>query len=540
MSGMKLDFFNKLPYFAISVFAGWAILTGSCIRSANAQVFPLTVSSDNRRLVDQNNQTFLINGDVAGGLMVSLTKEKVEIYLENRRRKGMNAMLLDLLVTYWAGPANVYGDKPFTTPNDFSTPNDAYFDHIAWVVAKAEEKGILVVLTPCYLGFLCGEQGWCQQMVANGTAKCRAYGRYIGKRFSEFKNIMWMHGGDAEAGEAIEELRAIVEGIKEADRTSLHTAHCGRHHSALDCYDEPWLDVNTTYSDCDSAASETFEDYNRQRIMPFFFAEGTYEGEGASEECLRSQAYWSILGGSIGHFLGNNPLIFFGDGWEEAMESAGAQSMMHMGALFRSRAWSLLEPDYSHESILSGFGNPDNSNYVGAARTSDGKTIIAYMPAKRKLNVDLTRISGAQAKAWWFNPGTGVATLIGNFPAAGEMEFTPGASGDWVLVIDDADAGLPPPGSSDEPMPGEFELDQNYPNPFNSRTTLSYALAESAFVSLKVFDVSGAEITSLVEETQPAGYHSISFDATNLSSGIYFYQLRVDGQVFTKKMLLFK
>jgi hypothetical protein len=55
-----------------------------------------------------------------------------------------------------------------------------------------------------------------------------------------------------------------------------------------------------------------------------------------------------------------------------------------------------------------------------------------------------------------------------------------------------------------------------------------------------VFDVSGVEITTLVEKNQSAGHHSISFDAANLSSGVYFYQLRVDGRVFTKKMLLFK
>jgi hypothetical protein len=91
----------------------------------------------------------------------------------------------------------------------------------------------------------------------------------------------------------------------------------------------------------------------------------------------------------------------------------------------------------------------------------------------------------------------------------------------------------------------EFSLAQNYPNPFNPTTTLSFSLAVDSKVSLKIFDVLGQEIMTLLNETKSAGKHNISFDASTLNSGVYFYRIDatgVDGQKFTdaKKMILNK
>ena len=86
----------------------------------------------------------------------------------------------------------------------------------------------------------------------------------------------------------------------------------------------------------------------------------------------------------------------------------------------------------------------------------------------------------------------------------------------------------------------EFKLEQNYPNPFNPATIISYSVAENSFISLKVYDVLGDEITELVSEVKEPGNYSVSFDASNLSSGIYFYTLKANGYSLTKKMLLAK
>ena len=89
-------------------------------------------------------------------------------------------------------------------------------------------------------------------------------------------------------------------------------------------------------------------------------------------------------------------------------------------------------------------------------------------------------------------------------------------------------------------FPKEFALYQNYPNPFNPGTTISFHLPQSNFVTLQVYDVLGVEIMTLVNEEKPAGSYEVEFDCTGLSSGIYFYQLKTEGYVETKKMILLR
>jgi len=88
--------------------------------------------------------------------------------------------------------------------------------------------------------------------------------------------------------------------------------------------------------------------------------------------------------------------------------------------------------------------------------------------------------------------------------------------------------------------PNEFKLNQNYPNPFNPNTSIQYAIASRQFVQLKVYDVLGNEIATLVNEEKPAGMYNVQFTMNNVSSGIYFYQLRAGDFLETKKMILIK
>ena len=86
----------------------------------------------------------------------------------------------------------------------------------------------------------------------------------------------------------------------------------------------------------------------------------------------------------------------------------------------------------------------------------------------------------------------------------------------------------------------EFNLEQNYPNPFNPSTTISYQLPATRYVNLKVFDILGNEIATLINEEKPAGSYEVKFDASKLSSGIYFYTLYAGDFIETRKMLLLK
>jgi hypothetical protein len=81
---------------------------------------------------------------------------------------------------------------------------------------------------------------------------------------------------------------------------------------------------------------------------------------------------------------------------------------------------------------------------------------------------------------------------------------------------------------------------QNYPNPFNPTTTISYRLPTAGFVTLKVFDVLGREVATLVNEVNAPGEHVVQLEANNLSSGVYYYRLSAGSSIQTKKMILIR
>ena len=89
-------------------------------------------------------------------------------------------------------------------------------------------------------------------------------------------------------------------------------------------------------------------------------------------------------------------------------------------------------------------------------------------------------------------------------------------------------------------LPTEFALEQNYPNPFNPTTTFRYSIPTQSKVVVKVYDILGKEIATLMDEEKSVGTYEITWNATNLPSGVYFYQLKAGNFIETKKMILLK
>ncbi len=95
-------------------------------------------------------------------------------------------------------------------------------------------------------------------------------------------------------------------------------------------------------------------------------------------------------------------------------------------------------------------------------------------------------------------------------------------------------------GSAQNEIPESYSLEQNYPNPFNPSTTIKFSIPQDGMVSLKVYNILGAEVASLVDEVKSVGTYNVRFDASNLASGIYLYKLVTPNFIQTKKMLLVK
>jgi len=412
--------------------------------------FPLHVEAGKRYLIDAQGQPFFVHGDSAWSLMVQLTREEVEQYLENRRLKGFNTILVELIEKAYSAnpPYNRYGEAPFTVAGDFSTPNEAYFAHAEYVIARAAAKGMLVMLAPAYLG-CCGD-GWSSEMSSNGEAKLRAYGQYLASRFRAHDNVLWVHGGDANPPDKTL-LRAIANGIRDVETKWLQTFHGSRGTAALEFLGtaESWLTVNDIYTDGTTVIAEAFGEYARS-TMPFFLIEAWYEESEQDSGLVRNQAYQAVLSGAMGHLYGNSPVWHFnapswsnpsGLTWQQALDSTGARTLSHLRALFDASAWWTLEPDVSNTLLTSGIQS--GAARAPAARATDGSFALIYMPNLRTLTVNLARLSGPNVRARWYDPTTGNhAAIAGSpFPAGGSRTFTPsgnnaGGYGDWVLVLD--------------------------------------------------------------------------------------------------------
>ena len=414
--------------------------------------YPIRVSDDRRHLIDRDGAPFIIHGDTPWSLITGVTKEQADRYLADRAAKGFNSIIVNLIEHKFNGPATRDGLLPFADADDWTTTVDAYFDHAEWVVARAAHHGLQVFLAPIYLGYPteADDEGWYHEALANGVERCLAYGRYVGRRFCPYDNLVWLMGGDRNPGEARPHVDAVARGIREHDGgRHLFTAHTQPEHSpAVEYAAGGWLTLNATYT-YGIVHRKLIEDYNRQPAMPFFLIESTYEGEhNASAVQIRRQAYWALLCGGCGHFYGNYPAWGLYPGWEAALNARGALDMARLKALVDSRPWHALVPDLEHAAVVAGLGEFRGRDYCAAARAADGTLIVAYMPTARAITVDLGQLSGPAWVAWWFNPDGDVRPGTGEATPANQtqrhvtrfIEFVPPGEGDWVLIIDDAAA----------------------------------------------------------------------------------------------------
>ena len=415
-------------------------------------VFPLQVQAGNRYLVDAAGKPFLIQGDSPWSLIVQLTLEQVDQYLDDRRARGFNTLLINLIEHAFANnaPKNVYGQGPFVTPGDYGTPNEQYFAHADSVIRRAGEKGFLVLLVPSYLGYDGGSQGWYQEMATNGAGKLREYGRFLGRRYAGFSNIMWTHGGDYNPpNKAL--VREIAAGIREFDTRALNSAHCAPETAAADYWSgESWLQVNNVYT-YDAVYSAALAQYARPGQMPFFFLEGRYENEAnqGTEQRVRVQAYQALLSGAMGQVFGNNPIWHFnGPGlystsltWQQALGGRGSQSMTHVGSLFAPRTWWTLQPDADNTMLTAGLSS--GLDRAVAARAADRSYAIAYTPSVRTITVNLGQLTGPRVNARWYDPASGsYSAIVGSpFSASSSQTFRPAGNnssnyGDWALLLE--------------------------------------------------------------------------------------------------------
>lgn len=413
---------------------------------------------------------FLWIGDTAWELFYRLQAKAqdghdLDEYLADRAQRGftvVQAVLVDELDYSRGLGCAQNGATPFHDL-DPQCPVEAYWEWVDHVVSRAEDHGIYLVLLPVW-GNWVNEQNLFEQ----GSAL--AYGRFLGKRYRRRPNVIWMLGGDRTVDATQRVIwRAIAEGIgDDVGSSQLITFHPhGGRSSSETFHQEEWLSFNTYQSGHDFDAPTAWRlattDGHAQPTKPTLNSEPGYEGipvrfwqtsgnPRLTDHDVRKDAYRSLFAGSFGHTYGHSSIwqmLRPGDApvagadpavpWYAALHTPGAKQMSHVSRLITSRPadrW----PDEA--LVVEGVGS--GPERLGTTRGRN--YAFVYFPGRMERRIRMAALGGTSIRCHWFDPRTGLAHNAGVFSAHGVRSFVTPDGGDWVLVLDNKEAGYAPPG----------------------------------------------------------------------------------------------
>ena len=438
---------------------------------AGATPYPARVSDNRRFLIDQHGKPFFYLGDTAWELFHRLDRDDADLYLKDRAAKRFTVIQAVVLAEFGGlVEPNAYGKLPLVG-NDPTKPVEAYFEHVDFVVTRAERLGLVVGMLPTW-----GDKWnkkWGQGPEIFTPDNAAAFGEFVGRRYRD-KPVVWVLGGDrpVETDRQRAVIRALASGLKKGDGGKhLMTFHPNGGRSSAEWFQgEDWLAFDMLQSghgydhpNYDRIAA----DYARTPTKPCLDGEPGYEDHPAEFDAkngyldaaeARKFAYWSLFAGACGHTYGchdvwqflspkRSPVTAARTPWKTAKDLPGAGQMQHARALIESRPVLTRVPDQSLLASDPGKG-PD---HVQATRAEDGGYAFVYSASGRAFTLNLDKLSGRTLRAAWFDPRDGTSKPIGTFPREGKKEFTPPSSGrgnDWVLVLDDEAKNFPAPGAA--------------------------------------------------------------------------------------------
>jgi hypothetical protein len=455
-------------------------LAGLLLQTDTIHSQSLKVSDNQRLLVHSDGTPFFWLGDTAWELFHRLDREEADYYLQNRADLGFT-VIQGVVLAEENGliDPNPYGEVPLIE-KDPAQPNEAYFEHVDYIINRANELGMFVAVLPTW-----GDKWnkkWGQGPVVLDPDNARVFGDFLGNRYKDFPNIIWVVGGDRPIEEDVHsEINiAMAEGLRAGDNgTHLIAFHpVGGQGSAQYFHDEVWLDFNMRQTGHTIRYTGRYDqvlyDYNREPVKPVIDAEPIYEdhplefrredlGHSTAAD-VRRPMYWNLFNGGFGHTYGHHSVWqMWQEGhrpvkhplmpWYEAIYQPGAAQMQYGRRLMESRPFLTRIPDESiivpHPVASSAVPGAGEYRFT-ATRDQDGTYAMIYAPVGRDFEVRMDVINGDEIIAWWYNPRTGEADRIGTFSSTSSRVFTPPTSGeklDWILVLDDASQNYPAPGS---------------------------------------------------------------------------------------------
>lgn len=434
----------------------------------------LTVSQNQRFLQHENGVPFFWLGETGWLLPERTDRAEAAYYLEKVREAGYNVVqvqVIDGVPAY-----NHYGQMSNVDGWNFANIDKkgvyGYWDHMDYIVKKAESEGI-------YIGMVCIWGGLVKdgKLTKEDAVK---YGTFLANRYKDAPNIIWFMGGDIQGDINTEVWNTLATTIKSIDKNHIMTYHPrGRYTSAKWFSKAPWMDFHTFQSghrrygqrmgNKDYPIPDNTEEDNwmyvdstwaYKPIKPVLDAEPSYEDipmglHDANEprwlDCdVRRYAYWSVFAGSCGHTYGHNAIMQFlkpgyptsyGDAgdvktWYQALKDPGFSQMQYLKRLMLAFPYFDRVPD---QSIIAE-ENGQKYNRLIATRGKDYMMVYNY--TGRVMKIDLRKISGKMKALYWMDAKTGGLLYLGDVSSKIQTvrpEITEAGVNDGVFIAFDAD-----------------------------------------------------------------------------------------------------
>ena len=383
---------------------------------------PIRIGPNHRYFVDASGDPFFWLGDTAWPLFTLYTKEEAEQYLTNRAQKGFT--VIQCVVTWgapnpavsWSGTGpspNCYGEVPWLDGSP-ERPNPRYFEHVDYLVDYANQQGLVLGLLPTWGHNVCDTR-----VLNEGNAY--AYGHWVGSRYRDAPNLIWVNGGDREATGFEPVFRELARGLREGDGGAhIMTYHpCGWRSSSYYFQNEDWLDFHIieTWTAWPSVHPAMTSDLLLVPPRPVVLGEGAYEDGPEypmgpiTPAIIRRQAWWTHTAGGF-YTNGQYHMWRVDPGWTGYFDSPGANQMTTFRQIANSRPWWNMVADQG--IYASGVSSERTLNT--AMRTLDRTCALLYLSTQCRFVLYMDRFAAQQMKATWVNPQTGEEQDGGTYP----------------------------------------------------------------------------------------------------------------------------
>ncbi|WP_086539701.1 glycoside hydrolase family 140 protein [Algoriphagus antarcticus] len=431
---------------------------------------PIQIHENQRYFTNAEGEPFFWMADTAWELFHRLDLEESKIYLDKRASQGFNVVqAVALSELDGLNDPNANGDTPFLD-DQYSKPNEAYWKHVDAVLNLAKARNIHIALLPTW-GDKLNKSSWGTGPEIFNSKSAYDFGKWIGKRYSNQQNIIWVLGGDRNPRKDtndIEVWNRMAKGIQETQipankqLMTFHPQPTEPGGSSNWFHQESWMDFNmhqTGHCPNQPTYQKIAHDLALTPKKPTVDGEPMYEehpkcfdakNQGYSEATdIRKIMYWNVFAGAAGQTYGDHAVWQMYDldkapinaplkPWNLSLDLEVANQVKHLKNLILEFPFFTRIP--AQELIAS--AQVDDEYYVAATRDVDGSYALLYFPAGNQTNLNLSNLAGNSLLGAWYDPRTGVKIPVGKVSKTSKTTVIPPSQGrgnDWVLILESVD-----------------------------------------------------------------------------------------------------